>query len=165
MKNIVVICLLMSVFCFSQEEQKKIALIHLEIFQSNRIGGHLKVEISYYESTDEPLLTIREGSDTNGKRVQSNIDGEISKKNYNRIVKEIHKISLSAILSDFGEDDIVLDGVSTYMSFGKGWASSDSINLRFLSPNDETEERGLLHYYEACKLIIKAAGLNPDDYF
>lgn len=155
----------MSVFCFSQEEQKKIAWIHLEIFQSNRIVGHLEVEISYYEGTDRPLLTIREGSDMNGKRVKSNIDREISTKKYNRIVKEIHKISLSAILSDFGEDAVVLDGVSAYLSFGKGWGSSDSINLRFLSPNDETEERGLLHYYEACRLIIKAAGLNPDDYF
>jgi len=78
-------------------------------------------------------------------------------------VEEIQKIDFSAMLNEL--DINGLDGTSTKLFIsGVGWTDNQT-EFSFWSPDFYTEKRGLTHYYEACRLIIKAAGLNPEDYF
>lgn len=164
MRNIIFIGLLIWSSCvFSQTN---IAYIELDITKDTYSIGpapRLNVVIEFAgHKNARPRLRILKESTIEGKELKEEKAMFIFKKEYSMIVDEIKNIDFSAMLDKIETQGF--HGSQTKLVISDGvW--NNSIEFNFWSPDADSERRGLTHCYEAMRLIILAADLNPDDYF
>lgn len=160
MKNLfILIFLFISTITFCQI---KIGYIEFHFSHSLRISNNTALIIAIENTGKRPQLRILKDSYIGEEKLEEDHSVYLFKKEYERIIEEIQKINIGGMLNE--PNAIILDGTSTRLILSdSGW--NDHIEFNFGTPNADTEKRGLTNYYEACRLIIKAAGLNPDDYF
>lgn len=164
MKRFLLILLLSFGICGFSQSETSIGYIGFEFSHSLRIGYNVSLEISVVDHDGIPILVISKDSYLKDDRLREDKIIRLFQKEYDRIIEEVEKINAVDTYKNLNFQG--WDGTTTKLVIaGEMWSLDNEISLSFWSPDVATDERGLGHYYEACRLIIKAAGLDPDDYF
>jgi len=151
--------LLVSLNCFAQEKNP-IYDIEFHFGHSRRIP-YAKVDIKIVRRGDHYKLFLKSSPrDSSGQWNYSKKDTSfvISKEKFDELVKEVESISCTDIVKDAGT--MGFDGNSCEIMFG---SYGSSITYKIWSPEADTRKRNLNHFLNACNLILKTAGLKPDD--
>lgn len=149
---IIIIYLFASLGAFSQKDVSNIEFT----YTNERRSENRKTAIKIYRVKKSPqyqLSLVLKDVSKNTKDTTFNI----TKQKFEEVVKAVNDISCVNIMSDIGNDG--MDGTSSEIKFGN---FGSFITYHIWLPVQQTKERNLESYLNACKLILVIAGLNPE---
>jgi len=155
---LVIILIALTSLTTCKNDTDKVEYIKFELIHSRRIPNY-KVQIEITKKNSKYFLHLRSKPAVKTIWEKTRIDTTftIDNSTFKKVSKEVIKLTKC----DFSKSEImVLDGYSCEIKIG--FNGQEKI-YDILTPNYDTEERGLTEYLKACELIIKTAGLKTEE--
>jgi hypothetical protein len=155
----ILILIMISGFCFSQQINDNIDYIAFKFEHSRRIPyNQVTIEINKRESeTEVKVHSIPMNNDKQWENTKIDKSFKIDTKLFTELANEVmvlNKIDLKKALTGG------LDGTECSIEFG---TFGSTVTYKFFSPDVETENRDLIDFLNICKKIIEIGGFNPKD--